>query len=196
MEREVAAVIRENEGKAAPHRLHLDPDEIRSSRHHHLKAVPGDESDDSDEWDLDESETEWDGPGDGMYRDYRRMQRSTFLVAHLEQRIACVKAEMERWRTLMDKMMEKAKKEDEENEEEVFGIDCHDLSLENIFVGVDDPTTIVRIFFSTTIFIILTGLYRRVSLTGNRPLHGRSGLVRIYPRFYNPVRLLRNYSGR
>ncbi|KAF8662777.1 hypothetical protein AX14_007012 [Amanita brunnescens Koide BX004] len=81
--REVVGVVRENEGKAAPHKLHLDPDEIRSSWHHQMKAVPGDESDDSDEWDLEESEGEWEGPGDAMYRDYRRMQRTTFLVAHL-----------------------------------------------------------------------------------------------------------------
>ena len=89
--REVRGVIRENEGKAAPHRLHLDPDEIRASRHHHLQAVPEDESDESDEWELEESEEEWDGPGDAMYRDYRRMQRSTFLVAHLHQREAIVR---------------------------------------------------------------------------------------------------------
>ena len=65
-----------------PHRIHLDPDQIRMSQNHHLKAVPGDQSDDSDEWCLEESEEEW-GPGDVMYRDYRRMQRSPFLVAHV-----------------------------------------------------------------------------------------------------------------
>jgi hypothetical protein len=65
---EIDGVIRENEGKAAPHKLHLDPDEIRSSRHRRLTAVPGDES---DERDLQESEEEWEGPGDVMYRDYR-----------------------------------------------------------------------------------------------------------------------------
>ena len=67
-QRETDGVIRENEGKAAPHKLHLDPDEIRSSKHRRLTAVPGDES---DEWDLQESEEEWEGPGDVMYRDYR-----------------------------------------------------------------------------------------------------------------------------
>ncbi|KAI0252923.1 hypothetical protein BJV78DRAFT_1304193, partial [Lactifluus subvellereus] len=41
-EREIWGVVRENEGKAAPHRLHLDPDEIQASWHHHLTAVPGD----------------------------------------------------------------------------------------------------------------------------------------------------------
>lgn len=72
-EREIKRVIRENEGKCAPHRLHLDPDEIILSRHRRLRAVPGDESD-SDEWNLEESEDEWEGPGDAMHHDYRRMQ--------------------------------------------------------------------------------------------------------------------------
>ena len=87
----------ENEGKAVPHRLHLDPDEIRASQHHHLQAVPEDESNESNEWELEESEEEWDGPGDAMYRDYRRMQHSTSLVAHLHQREAIVREEMAQW---------------------------------------------------------------------------------------------------
>ncbi|KAK0203924.1 hypothetical protein DFS33DRAFT_844521 [Desarmillaria ectypa] len=127
-EREVYGVIRENEGKSAPHRLHLDPDEIMSSRHHQLQAVPGDQSDDSDEWDLEESEAEWDGPGDAMYRDYRRMQRKT-----------------NRWLNLMEKLANKVKKEGSSSEAEMFGLDCHDLSLENVFVDTEDPTTITCI---------------------------------------------------
>jgi hypothetical protein len=69
----------ENEGRCAPHKLHLDPDEIPSSRYHRLRKVDGDESDESDEsdkWGLDESEEdEWEGPGDLRYDygDYRRM---------------------------------------------------------------------------------------------------------------------------
>ncbi|KAJ6571519.1 hypothetical protein B0H19DRAFT_1255487 [Mycena capillaripes] len=59
--REVLAVQRENAGSAAGHKLHLDPAEIRSSRHHHVAGVPGDESDESDEWGLEESEDEWEG---------------------------------------------------------------------------------------------------------------------------------------
>ncbi|KAG9311592.1 hypothetical protein JVU11DRAFT_7801 [Chiua virens] len=93
VQREIAGAKRESEGKSAPHRLHLDPHEIRSSRHHHLDAVPDDESDDSDEWDAQESEDEWEGPGDTMYSDYRRMQRSTFLVAHIMQREQSVRKE-------------------------------------------------------------------------------------------------------
>ena len=52
VQREINGVIWENEGKSAPHRLYLDPDEIISSRQHLLlRTVPGDGSDNSDEWD-------------------------------------------------------------------------------------------------------------------------------------------------
>ncbi|KAF5350778.1 hypothetical protein D9758_010343 [Tetrapyrgos nigripes] len=146
VEREVTGVIRENEGRAAPHKIHLDPDEIHSSRHHHLKAVPGDESDDSDEWDMEESEDEWEGPGDAMYRDYRRMQRTTFLVAHIQQREECVKKEMARWKRLMDKLMKQLEKgKQKEGDVEEFGLDCHDLSLENVFVDEADNCKITCI---------------------------------------------------
>ncbi|KAJ3829145.1 hypothetical protein EV361DRAFT_878494 [Lentinula raphanica] len=139
VQREVDGVIRENEGKAAPHKLHLDPDEILSSRRHHLKAVPGDESDDSDEWNLEESEEEWEGPGDVMYRDYRRMQRSTFLIAHTRERELCVKKEMARWLNLMERLLKHERElrgvpQSQVSLPEEFGLDCHDLSLENVFV--------------------------------------------------------------
>ncbi|KAF9555649.1 hypothetical protein CPC08DRAFT_711882 [Agrocybe pediades] len=142
VDREIQGVILENEGKTAPHRLHLDPDEVQSSRHHRLRAVPGDESDDSDEWNLEESEDEWEGPGDAMYRDYRRMQRSTFLIAHLTRREEIVKKEMSRWMQLMDKLRALIKKPEGPEE---FGLDCHDLSLENVFVDEKDSTTITAI---------------------------------------------------
>lgn len=140
-EREIRGVIRENEGKAAPHRLHLDPDEIQASRHHHLLAVPGDRSDDSDEWDIEESEEEWDGPGDLMYRDYRRHQRSTFLVAHLNQREQSVREEMDRWKHMMERLI--ALIDGLSGKPEQFGFDLHDLSLENIFVDSKDHSKIV-----------------------------------------------------
>lgn len=143
VQREINGVIWENEGKSAPHRLHLDPDEIISSRHHRLRAVPGDESDESDEWDLEESEDEWEGPGDAMYRDYRRMQRSTFLVAHMKQREDAVRKEMTRWMNVMDLLVKEVKKPDGDDE---FGLDCHDLNLENVFVDEKDNVTIVSIF--------------------------------------------------
>jgi hypothetical protein len=143
VDREIRGVIRENEGKAAPHRLHLDPDEIQSSRHHRLQAVPGDRSDDSDEWDIEESEEEWDGPGDSMYRDYRRHQRSTFLVAHLEQREQTVREEMNRWKCVMERLI--ALLESPSGKPDQFAIDLHDLSLENIFVDTKDHSKIVSL---------------------------------------------------
>ncbi|KAF8137085.1 hypothetical protein EV363DRAFT_1414549 [Boletus edulis] len=140
VQREISGVKRETEGKSAPHRLHLDPVEIRSSRHHHLDAVPDDQSDDSDEWDAQESEEEWDGPGDAMYSDYRRMQRSTFLIAHIMRREQSVRTEMGRWMRVMDRL----RHVDDAGPEE-FGLDCHDLNLENVFVDERDPTQITCI---------------------------------------------------
>ncbi|KIM38058.1 hypothetical protein M413DRAFT_448089 [Hebeloma cylindrosporum] len=142
VDREIEGVVREMEGKSAPHRLHLDPVEIRSSRHHHVRAVPGDESDESDEWNLSESEEEWEGPGDHTYRDYRRNQRSTFLVAHIAKREENVKKEMGRWMQIMERLIGLLDKKDGPEE---FGLDCHDLSLENIFVDEHDHTSITCI---------------------------------------------------
>ncbi|KZT28156.1 hypothetical protein NEOLEDRAFT_1109667, partial [Neolentinus lepideus HHB14362 ss-1] len=153
-EREINGVKRENEGKSAPHRLHLDPDEIQSSRHHKVRAVPGDASDESTEWDWDESEEEWEGPGDAMYRDYRRMQRSTFLVAHLVEREKRVREEMGRWVRMMEKLGIGGEHNDEGGGGQVkaqgdvpeeFALDCHDMSLENVFVDENDPSKITCI---------------------------------------------------
>ena len=142
-QREINGVILENAGKSAPHRLHLDPDEIRSSYHHHLRAVPGDQSDDSDEYDMEESEEEWDGgAGDTMYSDYRRMQRSTFLIAHLRERENRVREEMARFLEIMERLGVK-KLDGPPTTAETFALDCHDLNLENIFVDEKDNTKIV-----------------------------------------------------
>jgi hypothetical protein len=147
MQREIDAVIRENEGKAAPHRLHLDPDAIEASRHHHMRALPGDESDESDEWDLDD-DSEDDNPGDTMYRDFRRMQRGTFLVAHMQKREQLVRKEMQRWLGLMEKLgANDGARAHMGGHQEEFGLDCHDLSLQNVFVDETDPTEIVRFSF-------------------------------------------------
>ncbi|OJT01718.1 hypothetical protein TRAPUB_7774 [Trametes pubescens] len=148
-EREVRGVILENEGKAAPHKLHLDPDEILSSRHHKVTALSDDQSDTSDEWDWEESEAEWDGPGDTMYQDYRRMQRTTFLVAHLKEREQRVQAEMQRFLSMMERLG--AVNHDEGDGgggggvPEGFTLDCHDLNLENVFVDEDDNSKITCI---------------------------------------------------
>lgn len=117
-----------------------------SSRHHRLNAVPGDESDDSDEYDLEESEEEEEGPGDAMYRDYRRMQRSTFLFTHMVQREQNVRKEMGRWMGVMERLIDITERDrDADWPEGLFGLDCHDLSLENVFVDEIDNTKIVRV---------------------------------------------------
>ncbi|KAI0659246.1 hypothetical protein C8Q70DRAFT_916037 [Cubamyces menziesii] len=153
-EREIRGVILENEGKAAPHKLHLDPDEIESSRHHRMTALPDDQSDNSDEWDWEESEAEWDGPGDRMYQDYRRMQRTTFLVAHLKQREERVRAEMARFLRMMERLGATSHNEGDGggggggggvNSPEEFTLDCHDLNLENVFVDEEDNSKITCI---------------------------------------------------
>lgn len=149
-EREVRGVRRENAGQAAPHRLHLDPAEVDASRHHHVAALPGDESDTSEEWDWDESEDEWDGPANSMYRDYRRMQRSTFLVAHMKEREGKVRREMDRVVRMMERLGGPAPGSEKHEGDggggggrEEFGLDCHDLSLENVFVDEYDHSRIV-----------------------------------------------------
>lgn len=142
-EREIMGVKLENEGKTAPHRLHLDPDEIISSRHHKVSALTGDVSDQSDEWDWEESEAEWDGPGNRMYEDYRRMQRTTFLVAHLRQREEKVKEEMDRFVRMMERLGAFRREQADQCESEEFTLDCHDLNLENVFVDENDVSKIV-----------------------------------------------------
>ena len=148
-QREISSVVMENEGRCAPHKLHLDPDEVRSSRYHRLRKVDGDESDDSDVWELEESEEdEWEGPGDLRYDygDYRRMQRSAFLLSVLKEREDKVKDEMRRWGDVMERLRGLVEKENEEE----FALDCHDLSLENVFVDEKDHTRIVSgLYFSS-----------------------------------------------
>ncbi|KAI0776373.1 hypothetical protein BC629DRAFT_1525836 [Irpex lacteus] len=143
IDREVIGVKLENDGKTAPHVLHLDPDEIASSRHHHLSALSGDVSDTSDEWEKEESEDEWEGPGNRMYQDYRRMQRTTFLISHLQQREEAVKQEMARFKRMMERLG--ACKQEQDGQKEEFAIDCHDLNLENVFVDEHDPSKITCI---------------------------------------------------
>ncbi|KAK7019142.1 hypothetical protein R3P38DRAFT_3200449 [Favolaschia claudopus] len=156
VDREVLAVQRENEGSAAGHRLHLDPAEILSSRHHRVAGVEGDESDDSDEWGLEESEDEWEGPGDVMYRDYRRGQRGAFLVAHTQKREDSVRNELARWMRVVARLSDewcaegervgvggaRHRRKDGAEDEEEFALDAHDLSLENVFVDPNDPAVI------------------------------------------------------
>lgn len=200
--REVLGVARENEGRAKPHRLHLDPDDVlpRGAKRRTKKGeyvwgygfvrrarlagygeddeesedgVPGDEEseippDDREESDEDSSpgsptlSVNSDADEDTMYSDYRRFQRSTFLIAELSRREKRVRGEMERWRRCMasleDVLKEVAEKvlaNDSRHKEgvggtntvkkdEVFSLDCHDLSLDNVFVDQKDHSKIVR----------------------------------------------------
>ncbi|KAH9038585.1 hypothetical protein EDB85DRAFT_2287521 [Lactarius pseudohatsudake] len=133
VQREIQGVVRESEGKAAPHRLHLDPDEIQASRHHHLQAVPGDRSDDSDEWDIEESE------------------ESGMDLAIQCIREQSVREEMNRWKRMMERLTTLV--ESPHGKPEQFGLDLHDLSLENIFVDGNDHSKITCVidWESTTI---------------------------------------------
>lgn len=106
---------------------------------------------------MSESERGWDEPGDVMYQDYRRMQRSTFLVAHMAQREQVVGEEMERFIGVMEKLGVKSPVEDgggdgggTAGEKEDFTLDCHDLNLENVFVDEEDPSKIV----SSLIYVV------------------------------------------
>lgn len=204
-DREVRGVVAENEGKAAPHKLHLDPDEIETSRHHKVGALPDDRSDTSDEWDWEESEAEWDGPGATMYQDYRRMQRTTFLVAHLAQREERVKAEMARFLRMMERLGVVAHGEgdggggesDRGGAEELFSIDCHDLNLENVFVDENDNSKIVSIYILYPYMRLLIATictHRPASSIGSRRRRARSGRVRTSRPSCRTRRSLRSYS--
>lgn len=223
VEREAKGVERENEGRAKPHRLHLDPDEVRVKergrtagrergragggppgkgkgvkkgkgeyiwgygyvRRTHLGGgygMEGDsdsdsesESEDDDEVASSSSDSDSDFSDDAsparslssasasslnsdddedtMYRDYRRFQRSTFLVAELSRRERQVRSEMGRWERCMTKLEEVLSEVREAaaiggpgKDKEAFGLDCHDLSLDNVFVDENDPSKIVCLF--------------------------------------------------
>ncbi|KAI5119076.1 hypothetical protein M0805_005494 [Coniferiporia weirii] len=194
--REVLGVARENEGRAKPHRLHLDPDDVipkgKSKRGEYVwgygyvrrtrvsghgddadgerdedieevgSETPSDDRDDSDEDSDSGSPTpsiSSDLDEDVMYRDYRRFQRSTFLIAEISKREKRVRSEMDRWRacmnaleSLLKEVIESTQKNEglpkdggggsDAAEGEMFGLDCHDLSLDNVFVDEKDPSKI------------------------------------------------------
>jgi hypothetical protein len=148
---------------------------------------------------LEESEDEWEGPGDAMYRDYRRNQRSTFLVAHMKQREEAVRKEMTRWMNVMDLLVKEVKKPDGDDE---FGLDCHDLSLENVFVDEKDKVTIVSILFCHILqftlfsFFFLSVLGRRVSLIGSLQQLGHSGHAPTCLLFFRVAHFCQNCSGK
>lgn len=55
----------------------------------------------------------------------------------MKQREDAVRKEMGRWINVMDHLVNEVKKDDGNDE---FGLDCHDLSLENVFVDENDNT--------------------------------------------------------
>ena len=91
-----------------------------------------------------------DDDEDTMYRDYRRYQRTTFLVAELSRREKQVRNEMGRWERCMERLEDVLKEVKQaasigvtSKSKEMFGLDCHDLSLDDVFVDERDPSKIV-----------------------------------------------------
>jgi len=119
-DREIDAVQKECEGRAASHRPHLPPEEGHSA------------PSSSDEEDSDDGEV--------YYRDYRTRQRSSLLVAHAHAKIGVVRQEMERFLKYMRDLGCGSLKRDQLD---AFSFDLHDLSLDNIFVDENDHITIV-----------------------------------------------------
>lgn len=74
---------------------------------------------------------------------------------------------MERLTQIVDKG--KAKYEDPGVHEEEFGLDCHDLSLENVFVDAEDHNKIVSdfILFSLISYSRATDLCHRLGINNN-----------------------------
>ena len=72
---------------------------------------------------------------------------------------------------------------------EEFGLDCHDLSLENVFVDEVDHTKIVRLpclpCKHLSIFLHLIGL-RRALLIGSQLRPDRFGIVPTFQHLFNP----------
>jgi hypothetical protein len=44
--------------------------------------------------------------------------------------------------------MDNLVKEEEVKKDSEFGLDCHDLNLENVFIDEKDQTTIMSVFFT------------------------------------------------
>ncbi|KZV98634.1 hypothetical protein EXIGLDRAFT_727361 [Exidia glandulosa HHB12029] len=149
-EREIATVQAECDGTTAHHRPHLPPEDYEYDS-------STDVSDNEDEhwrtarWargagGLSDSDSE---PGELAYRDYRRTQRSSFLVAHAMQRVETVRKEMKRFLDVMQSLG--AFPSDGGKDE--FSLDMHDISLENIFVDEEDHSKVTCVidWESTTV---------------------------------------------
>jgi hypothetical protein len=65
---------------------------------------------------------------------------------------------------------------------EEFGLDCHDLSLENVFVDEDDHSKIVRLANSLNLItVVILTLLRPASLTGSRRRSDHCGPPSLVP---------------
>ena len=108
------------------------------------------------------------------------MQRTTFLVSHLQQREEKVKAEMERFTELMERLVAALHEEHGDRTEE-FALDCHDLSLENVFVDPNDVTKIVSNLLGKSLQHKLTlPFFRHASSIGSLRLPDHYGHQRTF----------------
>jgi hypothetical protein len=64
------------------------------------------------------------------------MQRSASLISVLKEREDKVRDEIRRWGNVLERLRGVVEKGNYEE----FALDCHDLSLENIFVGEKEHT--------------------------------------------------------
>ncbi|EJD36287.1 hypothetical protein AURDEDRAFT_117129 [Auricularia subglabra TFB-10046 SS5] len=148
-EREIDAVRAEGSGRAQHHRPHLPPEDYEYDS-------STDVSDNEDEhwrtarWargagGISDSDSD---PGEVAYRDYRRTQRGSFLIAHTVQRVDACKKEMARFLRVMESLGAYPSGGKDE-----FSLDMHDISLQNIFVDEEDPSKITCVidWESTTV---------------------------------------------
>jgi hypothetical protein len=99
---------------------------------------------------------------------------------------------MGRWMEIMERMTRLLDKKDGPEE---FGLDCHDLSVENIFVDEDDYTSIVSKVVSILYLLGFNHVVRPASSTGNQRRPDRSGPAPMYLPSFNPVPSSQRSSG-
>lgn len=156
-QREIADVIRENEGRVKGKRPMRRPsagssadgseDGDVATLRSHLSSSGAALGHDHDE-EVDSplasptssaSSLEFVDPEDTFYRDYRASQRSTYLVAHTDTRESAVRSEMMVAFGEMGRLLDEWKSVGGGE----FGVDLHDLSRENVFVDENDHSRVV-----------------------------------------------------
>ena len=109
-------------------------------------------------------------------------------VTYVERRVQSVRQEMQRWIQVMERLSIGIDDGDGDGDGgEEFGLDCHDLSLENVFVDEDDHSKIVRLANSLNLITVILTLLRRASSTGSRRRSDHSGWRPTFPHSSNPV---------